>query len=192
MMKIFDAIVDNVKEMHSDLSSIVQKVDAHVVMIKQLKQHLVTTREGKQTIDPPMQTEMENAEKVENEVELVEEPKDDTKKESERHLNRGYVKFMKNLVTEKRVVGFKIEDKLQHCSTIATRSLVLKKEDPGALTIQFTIGILHFAKALCDLSASINLMPLSIYKKLGLRTPKPTTMRLLIADRIVKRPIGVL
>ncbi|XP_049410578.1 uncharacterized protein LOC125873760 [Solanum stenotomum] len=160
---------------------------------------------------------MENAEKVENEVELVEEPKDDTKKESkvtqkvipmtrrpppfsqrlvkkteEGKYRRGYAKFMKNLVTEKRVVSFKIEDKLQHCSAIDTRSLVLKKEDPGAFTIQFTIGILHFAKALCDLGASINLMPLSIYKKLGLRTPKPTTMRLLIVDRIVKRPIGVL
>ena len=35
-------------------------------------------------------------------------------------------------------------------------------------------------------------MPLSIYKKLGLGDPKPTAMRLRIADRIVKRPIGIL
>ena len=35
-------------------------------------------------------------------------------------------------------------------------------------------------------------MPLSIYKKLGLGDPKPTAMRLLMADRIVKRPIGIL
>ena len=35
-------------------------------------------------------------------------------------------------------------------------------------------------------------MPLSIYKKLGLGDPKPTAMRLLIADRIVKWPIGIL
>ena len=55
-----------------------------------------------------------------------------------------------------------------------------------------TIGLLHFAKALCDLGASINLMPLSIYKKLGLGDPNPTAMRLLMADRTVKRPIGVL
>ena len=75
---------------------------------------------------------------------------------------------------------------MQHCSVIATRSLVQKKEDPGAFTIPFTIGLLHFAKALCDLGASINLMPLSIYKKLGLGDPKPTAMRLLMADRTVK------
>ena len=39
---------------------------------------------------------------------------------------------------------------------------------------------------------SINLMPLLIYKKLGLGDPKPTAMRLLMADRTLKRPIGIL
>ena len=81
---------------------------------------------------------------------------------------------------------------MQHCNAISTRSLVQKKEDPGAFTIPCTIGLLHFAKALCDLGASINLMPLSIYKKLGLGDPKPIAMRLLMADRTVKRLIGIL
>ena len=35
-------------------------------------------------------------------------------------------------------------------------------------------------------------MPLSIYKKLGLGDPNPTAMRLLMVDRTVKRPIGIL
>ena len=35
-------------------------------------------------------------------------------------------------------------------------------------------------------------MPFSIYKKLGLGDPKPTAMRLLMADQTVKRPIGIL
>ena len=65
-----------------------------------------------------------------------------------------------------------------------------KKEDSGAFTIPCTIGLLYFVKALCDLGASINLMSLSIYKKLGLDDPKPTMMRLLMADQTVKRPIG--
>ena len=59
-------------------------------------------------------------------------------------------------------------------------------------TIPCTVGSLHFAKALCVLGASINLMTLSIYKKLGLGDPKPTAIRLLMADRTVKRPIGIL
>ena len=104
----------------------------------------------------------------------------------------GYAKFMKDLVTKKRSVTFEDDDRLQHCSFIATRSLVQKKEDLGAFTIPCTVGSLHFAKALCHLGASINLMPFSIYKKLGLGDPQPTAMRLLIADQTVKRPIGIL
>ena len=83
----------------------------------------------------------------------------------------GYAMFMNDLVTKKRSDTFEDDDKLKHCSAIAIRSLVQKKEDPGAFTIPCTVGSLHFVKALCDLGASINLMPLSIYKKLGLGDP---------------------
>ena len=63
---------------------------------------------------------------------------------------------------------------MKHCSAIAIISLVQKKEDPGAFTFPCTIGLLHFVKALYDMGASINLMLLSIYKKLGLGDPKST------------------
>ena len=79
----------------------------------------------------------------------------------------GYAKFMKDMVTKKRSVTFEDDDRMQHCSAIATRSLIQKKEDSGAFIIPCTAGSLHFAKELCDLGASINLMPLLIYKKLG-------------------------
>ena len=71
----------------------------------------------------------------------------------------GYAMFMKDLVTKKRSVTFEDDDRLQHCSAIATRSLIQKKEDPGAFTIPCTVGSSHFSKALCDLRESINLMP---------------------------------
>ena len=103
-----------------------------------------------------------------------------------------YAKCMKDLVTKTRSGTFEDDDRMQHCSAIATRSLVQKKEDPGAFTIPCTIELLDFAKALCDLGTSINLMTLSIYKKLGLGDPKPTTMRLLMANRTVKKTIGIL
>ena len=104
----------------------------------------------------------------------------------------GYAKFMKDLVTKKRTVTFEANDRLQHCSAIATRSLVQKKEDPGAFTIPCIVGSLHFAKALFYLGASINLMILSGYKKLGLGDPNLSSMQFLMADRIVEMPIGTL
>ena len=61
----------------------------------------------------------------------------------------------------------------------------------GAFTIQCTIGLLHFGKAFCDLGESINLRPLSIYKKLGLGYPNTTAIQLLMDDQMVKRPIGI-
>ncbi|XP_069148266.1 uncharacterized protein [Solanum lycopersicum] len=103
-----------------------------------------------------------------------------------------YGEFMKYIVTKKRSVSFEDDDRIQYYSDIATRSLLQKKEDPNAFTIPCTIRLRHYFKALYDLGANINLMPLSIYKKLGLGDPTPNAMRLLTADGIVKRPIGIL
>ena len=61
----------------------------------------------------------------------------------------GYAMFIKDLFTNKRLVTFVDDDRMQHCSAIATRSLVQKKQHLGAFTIPCTIGLLHFAKALC-------------------------------------------
>ncbi|XP_047249917.1 uncharacterized protein LOC124885711 [Capsicum annuum] len=68
----------------------------------------------------------------------------------------------------------------------------VKKLDPGAVSIPCIIGTMEFTKALCYLGASGNLIPLTIYKKLGLGNPTPTNMRLVMAERSVKRPIGIL
>ncbi|XP_047252336.1 uncharacterized protein LOC124887190 [Capsicum annuum] len=67
-----------------------------------------------------------------------------------------------------------------------------KKPDPGAFTIPCTVGSIKFTKALCNLGASINLMPLDIYKNLRLGEPTPPTMHLVMADRSVKRSVGIL
>ena len=44
---------------------------------------------------------------------------------------------------------------------------------------------------MCDSDAFINLMPLSIYRKLGHGEARPTNMQLQLADRIVKEPEGI-
>ncbi|KAK4721361.1 hypothetical protein R3W88_011594 [Solanum pinnatisectum] len=104
----------------------------------------------------------------------------------------GYAKFMKELVTKKRSLDFETIEVSHSCSAIMTNEIIKKKEDPRAFTIPCTIGMLQFAKALCDLRVSINLMPYTIYKQLGLGESKSTTMRLLMVDRSIKHPMGIL
>nr|XP_016472941.1 PREDICTED: uncharacterized protein LOC107794895 [Nicotiana tabacum] len=72
------------------------------------------------------------------------------------------------------------------------RPVAEKLSDPGSFTIPCTIGNFAFAKALCDLGANINLMPLVIYKRLDIGRARPTSMLLQLADRTVKRPFGIL
>lgn len=76
-----------------------------------------------------------------------------------------YAKFMKDLVTKKRMMDF--ETVSHHYNAIISNNLVITKEDPGAFSIQCTIGIFQFTK-MCDLKASINLMSLVIFKQLKL------------------------
>ncbi|XP_075101726.1 uncharacterized protein LOC107766846 [Nicotiana tabacum] len=103
----------------------------------------------------------------------------------------GFAKYLKDLINKKKITQNKVVNVThQVCSIIATTA-IQKKEDPGTFTIPCTIGLRDFARALCDNGASINLMPLAIYKKVGLGMPRPTSMRLQMADRSIKRPVGI-
>ncbi|XP_070004103.1 uncharacterized protein [Nicotiana sylvestris] len=86
----------------------------------------------------------------------------------------GYAKFMKDLVTKKRTMNCETIRMTHQVSAIA-HSMAPKLEDPGAFTISCTIGSADFPKALCDLRASINLMPYSVFKTLGIGQPRPTS-----------------
>lgn len=76
----------------------------------------------------------------------------------------GYDKFVKDLVMKKRTVSFELVDNLYYWSAIVTRSPVQKTSDLGAFPIHCTIGAFCFAKEVCDLRSSINLMSLAIYQ----------------------------
>ena len=78
------------------------------------------------------------------------------------------------------------------CSAMIQRSLPVKMHDPGSFTIPCTIWNVEFKKALCDLGATINLMSLSVVKRLSLRELTPTTMTLQMADKTMAQPEGVL
>ena len=62
----------------------------------------------------------------------------------------------------------------------------MKYKDPGCPTISVNIKGTCVEKALLDLGASVNLLPYSIYRQLGLGELKPTTITLSLANRFVK------
>ena len=67
----------------------------------------------------------------------------------------------------------------------------MKYKDPGYPTISVNIGGTCIDKALLDLGASVNLLPYSVYKQLGLGELKPTNITLSLADRSIKIPKGI-
>ncbi|RVW69409.1 hypothetical protein CK203_061795 [Vitis vinifera] len=71
----------------------------------------------------------------------------------------------------------------EQVSAIIQSKSPVKYKDPGCPTISVNIGGTHVEKALLDLGASVNLLPYSVYKQLGLGGLKPTTITLSLADR---------
>ncbi|XP_070029521.1 uncharacterized protein [Nicotiana sylvestris] len=103
----------------------------------------------------------------------------------------GYAKFIKDLVTKKRSMNCETIKMIHQVSAIV-HSMAPKLEDLSAFTIPCSIGCAGFAKALCDLGASINLMPYSVFKTLGIGKPRPTSMRLQMVDRTMEKPLGII
>ena len=67
----------------------------------------------------------------------------------------------------------------------------VKYKDPGCLTISVNIGGTCVEKALLALGANVNLLPYSVYKQLGLRELKPTTITLSLENSSMKIPKGI-
>nr|GFC02639.1 reverse transcriptase domain-containing protein [Tanacetum cinerariifolium] len=79
----------------------------------------------------------------------------------------------------------------ENCSAVVLKKLPKKLGDPGRFLILCHFSEFDNCLALVDLGASINLMPLSIWKKLRLPTLNDTKMVLELADRTISKPTGV-
>jgi hypothetical protein len=103
-----------------------------------------------------------------------------------------YAKFMKDILTKKK--RYTDQETIMvdvSCSAIIQRTIPKKESDPGRVTLPVTIGDVYVGKGLIDLGSSINLIPLSIVKRLGEIELKTTKMTLQLADKSITRPHGV-
>ncbi|GJS35496.1 reverse transcriptase domain-containing protein [Tanacetum coccineum] len=79
----------------------------------------------------------------------------------------------------------------ENCSAVLLKRLPEKLRDPGKFLIPYDFPELDECLALADLGANINLMPLSVWKKLLVPELTPTRMTLELANRSVSYPVGV-
>nr|GEY35304.1 reverse transcriptase domain-containing protein [Tanacetum cinerariifolium] len=78
----------------------------------------------------------------------------------------------------------------KHCSAVILKRLPEKLGDPGKFLIPCDFLGMDECLALANLGTIINIMPLSVWKKLSLHELSPTCMTLELADRSISHPTG--
>ncbi|XP_068344115.1 uncharacterized protein [Pyrus communis] len=104
-----------------------------------------------------------------------------------------YAKFLKEFCTNKRRFNDQETVALsEEVLAVLQRKLPPKLKDAGSFTIPCVIGGKEFGRALCDLGASINLMPYLVYESLNLGDLKETKVVIQLVDRSNIYPKGLL
>nr|GEY02802.1 reverse transcriptase domain-containing protein [Tanacetum cinerariifolium] len=102
-----------------------------------------------------------------------------------------YQKMLKALLSNKEKLLELANTPLnENCSAVILKKLPEKLADLGKFLIPCGFSELK-CKALANLGASINLMPLSVWKKLGLPELISTRMTLELANRVICTPAGI-
>nr|GFA27847.1 reverse transcriptase domain-containing protein [Tanacetum cinerariifolium] len=107
------------------------------------------------------------------------------------HMTKFAPMFKKLLNHKDKLIELTKTPLNKNCSAVVLKKLPEKLGDPGHFLIPCDFTGLDNCLALADLGASINLMPLSIWKKLRLPTLNDTKMVLELADRTISKPTGV-
>ncbi|GKA73294.1 reverse transcriptase domain-containing protein [Tanacetum coccineum] len=107
------------------------------------------------------------------------------------HMPKFAPMFKKLLNNKDKLIELTKTPLNENCSAVVLKKLPEKLGDPGRFLIPCDFSEFDNCLALADLGASINLMPLSIWKKLGLPGLNDTKMVLELADRTISKPTGV-
>ncbi|GJW50676.1 reverse transcriptase domain-containing protein [Tanacetum coccineum] len=107
------------------------------------------------------------------------------------HMPKFASMFKKMLNNKDKLIELTKTPLNENCSAIVLKKLPEKLGDPGRFLILCEFLEFDYYLALADLGASINLMPLSIWKKLGFLGLTETKMVLELADRTISKPTGV-
>ncbi|XP_057740040.1 uncharacterized protein LOC130957190 [Arachis stenosperma] len=121
-------------------------------------------------------------------------PQEETEERSEEDQK---IKNAKSSKRDKDILETQLQEKKERVKPhipklpYPQRELPEKKDDPGSFYIPCTIGDITIEKSFCDLGASINLMPLSLMRKLRICELKSTRILLQMADKSIQQAVGV-
>nr|GEU87453.1 reverse transcriptase domain-containing protein [Tanacetum cinerariifolium] len=103
-----------------------------------------------------------------------------------------YHKMLKDLLSDKeKLLGLANTSQIENCLVVLLKKLPKKLRDPGKFLIPCDFLELEKCMALANLGANINLMPLSVWKKLMLPKLVPTHMTLELANRSIAYPADI-
>jgi hypothetical protein len=102
-----------------------------------------------------------------------------------------YSRYFKDILANKYEIATLGVDhvKMSECSAAIANGLE-KQKDPGCPTIPCSVGSFKFEKALCDLGASVSVMPRDVFEKLRLPL-EPTGMCFELGDNSIRYPLGI-
>jgi len=101
-----------------------------------------------------------------------------------------YAKFLKEIFSKKKTIEHNETIALTRESSALIKKPTPKLRDPGSFAIPCMIGSETIDKALCDLGDSVSLLPLSLFKRIGIGELKSSEMILKLADRSTIQIVG--
>nr|GEY37631.1 reverse transcriptase domain-containing protein [Tanacetum cinerariifolium] len=107
------------------------------------------------------------------------------------HMSKFAPMFKKLLNNKNKLIELTKTLLNENCLVVVLKKLPEKLGDPGRFLIPCDFSEFDNCLALADLGSSINLLSLSIWKKLKLPTLNDTKMVLELADRTISKPTGV-
>jgi hypothetical protein len=103
-----------------------------------------------------------------------------------------YSRYFKDILANKYEIATLGVDHVkmsEQCSAAIANGLE-KQKDPECPTIPCSVGSFKFENALCDLGASVSVMPRDVFDKLRLPL-EPTGMCLELGDNSIRYPLGI-
>ncbi|CAN6704663.1 unnamed protein product [Malus baccata var. baccata] len=193
-----DKAIENLEHQMSQLASLMGqqhqlgRLPSQTVVNPNAEQmNVVTLRSGKEVFEQPRmqkRTRKDTNEQGELQTQNLEQDEASTKTEKSLKATELNTKDSdKRRFNDQETVALSEE-----VSSVLQRKLPPKLKDASSFTIPCVIGGKEFGRALCDLGASINLMPYSVYESLNLRNLKETKVVIQLADRSNRYPKGLL